>query len=230
MDDFPSLCQGAMCASSECCDPCPFEGFWESTNVFGGDALEVFPDGDGWKVRIVAMPSVQFEFIPGDFCSCRLGLDSLTYATGQMDDKQSVIMWDMILNNDLWIQSAPQDRRLDNKRNYEIRDGGIVVLGEERRLQQQNVRVDYEISAASAADALAITGQMRELTLDEIKDAFNDALSDTPYAIGFVYQVSDPETEQVVIQSNNTLTSGVPVPSSQLGALVPVLVMIAVMF
>jgi len=223
-------CQGATCAWSECC---PFEGLWESTTVFGGDALRVFEESDGgWKVQIVSVPDIEFAFTVSFedlVCKCEIALDMLTLATGQMSEAQDSIAWDMILNNDMWVQG--QDRRLRAKaakRNYEIRDGGIVVFPQDRRLQQQNVRVDYGIRAASAADALAITGELRELSLQDIEAAFSSALSDTPYSIGSVYMMSEPETEQIVIDSNSTLTSAAPM-SSEFGTLVAMFVMVAAM-
>merc|ERR1711966_574456 len=173
------------------------------------------------------MPDVQFDFTVSFedlVCTCQIALDALTLATGQMSEAQDSIAWDMILNNDMWVQG--QDRRLHAKSNYEIRDGGIIVFPQDRRLQQQNVRVDYGIRAASAADALAITGALRELSLQEWETAFSNALDDTPYSMGSVYLISEPETEQIVVDDPNALTSAAPM-SSEFGTLVSMFVMVA---
>lgn len=258
VEDLPSLCEGAMCSSDECCMPCPFPGLWTSTGVFGGD-LEVLPArecaGDspgGFCVQIVEMRSVEFPFSVGDGCSCTIALDSLTLSTGQLNiaEKDNTISWNTILNNDMWVPSTGmQDRRLE--RNYEIRDGQFVVqtpavkasrsvyddvdgfdkhLVPDRRLQQQDVRLDYDIQADSAADALAISGVIRELELEEIQTAFNTALGGTNFTIGSVYQISDPETDQILIQDGNrSSTNGAPM-SSEVWSLVPVLAAVAAMF
>lgn len=324
MEEFPSLCAGATCAQRECCQVCPFAGFWQSTNVFGGDALQVSAPGscigfdqdvtagtfvhmsnsraasdsdracslrcagtngctawvrqpstgtcwltehetvsfqavadrnsglrcdtidtenEGWRAQIVSMPFIQFAFEIKEGCGCEIALDALTLATGQMSDKQDSIAWDTILNNDVWIQGTQvassdyADRRLDAKRNYEIRDSGIVVFAQDRRLQQQDVRADYEIQTASAAEALVVTGLLRELTLEEIEAAFNDALSEEcaaqsvpcTWQVGSVYQMSDPETlQEVMTGSTGNITSGATM-SSELWTLVPVLAMVAAM-
>jgi len=288
MEDLPSLCEGAMCSSDECCMPCPFPGLWTSTGVFGGD-LEVLPaqacaldSPGGFCVQIVEMRAVEFPFSVGDGCSCTIALDSLTLSTGQLNiaERRNTISWNTILNNDLWVPSTGiQDRRLE--RNYEIRDGqsgrgtvdssgrGTVPstgmqdrrlklgyrlyqkasrsvyddvdqfdvidgfdkkLVPDRRLQQQDVRLDYDIVADSPADALAISGMIRELELEEIQTAFNTALGGTNFAIGSVYQISDPETDQILIQDGNrTSTNGAPM-SSEVWSLVPVLAAVAAMF
>lgn len=209
-ENFPSLCVEAECQIEECCVACPFEGLWQSTNVFGGDQLEVLTVDGEMKVKIVSMPMVQFDFAVGDQCSCTIALDALTLATGMLSATADSISWDTILNNDVWMSVT--DRRLDaraSERFYEIRDGGIVVLGQNRRLQQQDIRVDFEIEAANAADALAISGIVRELDVATVQATFDTQLAShgTDYTIGSVYQIDDPQTEQVVIPSNMT-TSG----------------------
>jgi len=171
---------------------------------------------------------IEFTFSIGESCTCEIGLDALTLARGQMSDDGVQISWDTILNNDVWIPHLP-DRRLSAKRNYEIRDGGIVVFPQQRRLQQQDMRMDYEIQAASASDALTISGVIRELTPEDLETKFNEALSGTEYEIGAVYQISDPETEQTIIQSNNTITSGAPKPF-EFWTWLPVTLVVAAMF
>merc|ERR1711957_325605 len=181
MGDLPSLCEHAMCSSDECCMPCPFPGLWTSTGVFGGD-LEVLPaqacaldSPGGFCVQIVEMRAVEFPFSVGDGCSCTIALDSLTLSTGQLNiaERRNTISWNTILNNDLWVPSTGiQDRRLklgyrlyqkasrsvyDDVDQFDVIDGFDKKLVPDRRLQQQDVRLDYDIVADSPADALAIS-------------------------------------------------------------------------
>lgn len=200
----------------------------EADRTSGSRCESIDSEITGWKTKIVSMPMIEFTFSIGESCTCEIGLDALTLARGQMSDDGVQISWDTILNNDVWIPHL-QDRRLSAKRNYEIRDGGIVVLPQQRRLQQQDMRMDFEIQAASASDALTISGLIRELTPEDLETKFNEALSGTEYEIGAVYQISDPETEQTVIQSNNTITSGAP-KSFEFWTWLPVTLVVAAMF
>lgn len=224
--DAPDLCAAAACTNDECCDVCPFVGDWQSTSVFGGDALNIVEatcescigacDSD-YFVQIAAMPGVQFCFRIEAGCGCEISLDELTIAHGQMSDQRDAITWDMILNNDVWEPMPAQDRRLHAERNYEVKaGGGIIVLPDikssalvpERRLQQTDVRMEYEIDAASPTDALAISGILREITFEQFETALQDALQGTDFSIGAVYMVSEVTTAQEVIPGNIT-TSGV---------------------
>lgn len=214
-ENFPALCGGAMCTNMECCDICPFEGLWQSTSVFGGDGLQVLAStacgseaepNARYEVQIVLMPMVSFCFTMEKGCACKIRLDELTLSQGQMSEGRDAISWDTILNNDLWVSGTT--RRLDAKRYYEVKDDGIVVIPHERRLQLQDIRVDYEIRTASAADALAVSGTLRELSTEQIQEAFDQSLLGTSFQIS-VYQVSEPQTSQLVIDGNSTgLSSG----------------------
>merc|ERR1712100_260796 len=99
MDDYPPLCEGATCRSEECCDLCPFVGSWQSTNVFGGDALVVLrapgrdsAESPGYEVQIANMPSIAFGFViertaeSTAECQCKIMLDTLTIAAGEMSE------------------------------------------------------------------------------------------------------------------------------------------------
>lgn len=239
-EELPNLCVGTTCESTECCEPCPFAGVWQSTNVFGGDELEVFLESRGelpsvWMVKIVMMPLVKFSFTIGDACRCSIGLDPLTIAWGQLSEKGTSISWDMILNNDLWVRPQEQGRRLDmptSERHYEVTDGGIVVLHHNRRLSLQDVRVDYEIEAGSSEDALAISGILRDVDPDYMQSIINEEMvaEGSALRIGSVYHMSAPETEQEVVSMNNpTLASGAPV-STALGSMVSMSALAAFFF
>merc|ERR1711907_702701 len=123
-------------------------------SVFGGDALVVTDESQcesGYEVYIASVRAVSFCFIieraPASTaeCQCKIKLDTLTIAAGEMSETRDHIAWDTILNNDVWESDAGADRRLDAPRNYEIKDGSIIIHPQERRLQQQDVRMDFEI-------------------------------------------------------------------------------------
>lgn len=223
--DHEPLCDFATCTNQECCDICPFMGLWQSTNVFGGDRLEVSASehcgseaepNARFKVQIVGMSMINFCFTMEASCACKIQLDELTLAQGQMSEGQDAISWDTILNNDLWV-TAEQSRRLDAKRYYDVKADGIVVIPHERRLQLQDVRMDYSIQTATASDALTVAGILRELTDGQIQQALHDSLEGTGFQIGSVYQVSEPQTAQVVIEGNSTgITSGAVMPVKSL--------------
>lgn len=215
MDDYPSLCAGATCTNAECCSICPFEGRWQSTSVFGGDALVVTAASErdsGWEVQMANMPMISFDFViqrtteSTAECQCKISLDTLTIAAGEMSESQGYISWDTILNNDVWERE--QDRRLDgkSKRNYEIRDGGLVVFPQERRLQQQDVRMDFEFQTATDNDAMLLQGRFAEMDMLQIEEALRSALAETApnFTIGSVYRTSDLETETIVIPGSRT--------------------------
>jgi len=197
--------------------------------VFGGDQLEVFYDDSGdMKVRLVSMPVIQFAFAVTDGCRCTIALDALTIAEGQLSEKGTTVSWDMILNNDLWVRPSAS-RRLDmptSESNYEITDGGTVVLGHDRRLSLQDIRVDYEIETNSEENALAISGILRDADPEVVQSVINEKLAEegSALSIGSVYQMSAPQTEQEVIRSSRPITSGSPTPTT-LGLIVSMTVL-----
>lgn len=241
-------------------------------NVLMGDCATCVGDcTSGWEVQIAEMPSVAFCFNIRPGCACQIALDELTLAAGQMTPTRDAITWDMILNDDVWELQAG-DRRLDAKdaeRNYEIRDGRLVVLpkrsddlrmlededsedssppkhgdemrtleeeedfedfSSERRLQQTNVRCDFEVETASAADALAVRQTLEALTLEQIESTLRDKLGEITtfnYTIGAVYMMSEIETEQRV-ETVNLVTSGVA--SADFWTWLPVLAIVAAVF
>jgi len=178
--------------------------------VFGGDALTVeetdaFPSG----YQAIIMPGVAFEFEIRRSseslaeCQCIIKLDALTLAAGEMSSTRDMIAWDMILNNDVWV---PRDgsRRLNSQRNYEIKDGSVVLFPRERRLQQQDVRMDFEVLAASAESMVAVQTSLEEMDLDAIEYQFKLKLSETNFTIGSVYMADNFESETVVIPGQRT--------------------------
>jgi len=237
MEDYPSLCEGATCTNEECCATCPFAGTWRSTSVFGGDALVVTDESDcdsGWEVYIASMRAVRFCFIierdPASVaeCQCRIMLDTLTIAGGEMSETRDDIAWDTILNNDAWErEAAAEDRRLDAPRNYEIKDGSIIIFPQERRLQQQDIRMDFDIQTATENDAVILQGRFQEMELWEVEEVLKSAISSTNFTIGSVYMMSDAETQTVVTPGQRT--SGA-VRSADFWTWMPVSAIVAALF
>jgi hypothetical protein len=192
---------------------CPFEGNWQSTSVFGGDTLAITaaPERDsGWEVQMVSMPTVSFGFViertaeSTAECQCKITLDQFTIAAGVMAESQDYISWDGILNNDVWEQARRLEAKPDAKRNYEIKDGGIIIFPPERRLQMQDVRLDFEFQTATDNDAVQLKGRFEEMDLWEIEEALRTALVGSNFTIGSVYMASDFETETVVTPARTT--------------------------
>merc|ERR1712216_248525 len=102
-----------------------------------------------------------------------------------------------------------QDRRLDAPRHYEIKDGSIVIFPQERRLQQQDVRMDFDIQTPTQNDADLLQGRFEEMDLLVIEEELRSALSPTNYTIGSVYMKSDVETQTVVTPGQRTSSGAV---------------------
>jgi hypothetical protein len=180
--------------------------------VFGGDNLRIEESGDfdsGYQVTMVMAASVSFEFVIGRTaesmaeCQCTIKLDAFTIAAGEMSETRDQISWDMILNNDLWIPGG--SRRLeDSERNYEIKDGAITILPPKRRLQQQDVRMDFEIETASESDMITLQSALETMDLMEIEFQLKLKLSETNFTIGSVYMVDNFESESEVILGQRT--------------------------
>merc|ERR1712070_613265 len=227
--DAPDLCVGATCGNDECCDVCPFVGDW-LTSMFpsvmhlsaGACTGCVGECTTGYYVWMEDMPDVQFCFAIVAGCGCDISLDQLTITHGQMSEQGDSITWDAILGFETWTHP---DRRLGAERNYEVQAGGIVTLPDilahikkqrddssalvpERRLQQTDIRMEFEIDAETPAQALGVSGLLRELSLADYETALQDALQGTDFSIGAVYMTSEPVTAQEVIAGNIT-TSGV---------------------
>jgi len=212
MDDPPSLCDDATCTSAECCSMCPFVGEWQSTSVFGGDALTVEASDNfdsGYQVTMAAAMGVFFEFEirrhseSAAECQCIVKLDSLTLAAGEMSERRDRISWDTILNNDVWMPRG--SRRLDSKRSYEIKDGAIAILPLQRRLQQQDVRMDFEIETASENDMVQLQSALEVMDLMEIEFALKRKLVETTnFTIGSVYMTDNLESQTVVVPGQRT--------------------------
>lgn len=204
-DDPPALCDGARCTNEECCSMCPFLGNWQSTSVFGGDNLQIETSdtfASGYRVTMTAMVGISFEFVirrTGESlaeCQCTMKLDDFTLAAGEMNEAKDRIAWDTILNNDMW---EPGSRRLDTKRNYEIKDGAINILPPERRLQNTDVRMDFEIETASESDMIQLQSALEVMDLMEIEFILKSKLAATNFTIGSVYMVDNFESETVVV-------------------------------
>jgi hypothetical protein len=207
--------------------------------VFGGDAL-VVREADGgqsaYEVQIAAMPSIAFAFdverrqlAPGVYieCLCKITLDALTIAAGEMSESRQAITWDTILNNDVWERQA--SRRLEN---YEVEnsadmrmlhkiffdkvqkainrrlnfdgDDNDLVDEHQRRLQQQDVRMDFEVQTAGLGDSETLQVMFDQMTLGQIEEALRTALAETDFTIGSVYMKGDVETQTIVTPGRTT--------------------------
>lgn len=181
--------------------------------MFGGDALAITaaPEREsGWEVQMVNAPGISFGFViertaeSTAECQCKIMLDQFTIAGGVMAESQDYISWDGILNNDVWEQARRLEAKPDAKRNYEIEDFGIIIFPPERRLQMQDVRLDFEFQTATENDAVQLKGRFEEMDLLEIEGALRDALAGSNFTIGSVYMASDFETETVVTPARTT--------------------------
>jgi hypothetical protein len=217
---------------------CPFEGNWQSTSVFGGDALAITaaPEREsGWEVQMVAMPAVSFGFViertaeSTAECQCKIMLDQFTIAAGTMAESQDYISWDGILNNDVWEQATRRlEAKPDAKRNYEIKeDGSVVIFPRERRLQMQDVRMDFEFLTATDNDAVQLKGRFEEMELWQIEQFLRDELANTNFTIGSVYMASDFETETIVTPGRTTSWA---TRSADFWAWMPVSAVVAALF
>jgi hypothetical protein len=134
-----------------------------------------------------------FEALDG--CECSLTLEGRAVSRGALSERMDSISWDGVLHHDVWSR-----------------------MGQDRRLALQDVRADFVITTISPDDALEVSGLLRDTTADEFGTIISEHLTGTGFAIGQVYLMGEPRTEQVVVPGNGTRTtskgsmSKVPLP------------------
>jgi len=100
-------------------------------------------------------------------------------------------------------------QRINRRLNIDGDDDDFVDVfpqerARKRRLQQQDVRMDFEMQTATDGDAVTLQGMFEEMELWQIEEALRTALEGTNYTIGSVYMKSDVETETVVTPGQRT--------------------------
>lgn len=146
--------------------------------------------GVGWPLTIVRSSESSAE------CQAQLNVDEFTIALGEMSESQDAISWNNVLGNAVFNRVAAGGRRL------EATLAASLIVPQQRRLQQRDIRLDFEFDTATDNDAVQLKGRFEAMELMEIEDALRTALANcqgcSNYTIGSVYMTSDYETETIV--------------------------------